>query len=61
MHPMLHMSTAFWYRYEPRRISGARYHLVATYSVSTGNAMIFYDDATVILGGVNGAGQPEVC
>lgn len=36
MHPILHISTAFEYRYEPSNISGALYHLVATYSVSTG-------------------------
>lgn len=30
MHPMLHMSTPFVYLLEPKRISGALYHLVAT-------------------------------
>ena len=36
MQPTDHMSTAFVYFLEPRRISGALYHLVATYSVITG-------------------------
>lgn len=36
MQPTLHMSTALVYFVEPNRISGALYHLVATYSVSTG-------------------------
>ena len=35
MHPTDHISTAFEYFVEPKRISGARYHLVATYSVKT--------------------------
>jgi len=34
--PILHISTALAYFVDPRRISGARYHLVATYSVLTG-------------------------
>ena len=44
MHPTLHMSTAFEYFYDPRRISGALYQRVATYSVSTGGSKykIFY-------------------
>lgn len=36
MQPMLHMSTALEYLWEPSRISGARYQRVATYSVRTG-------------------------
>jgi hypothetical protein len=36
MHPMLHISTPFVYVCEPSSISGALYHLVATYSVRTG-------------------------
>ena len=36
MHPTDHMSTALEYLVEPNKISGARYHLVATYSVRTG-------------------------
>lgn len=38
MHPTLHMSTALVYFVLPRRISGARYQRVATYSVRTGGA-----------------------
>lgn len=38
MQPTDHISTAFVYLEEPRRISGARYHLVATYSVMIGSA-----------------------
>jgi len=34
MQPTDHTSTAFEYFYEPNRISGALYHLVATYSVN---------------------------
>jgi hypothetical protein len=30
MQPTAHISTPFVYRVEPKRISGARYHLVAT-------------------------------
>ena len=36
MQPTDHISTALVYFLEPRRISGALYHLVATYSVRTG-------------------------
>lgn len=36
MQPTDHMSTALEYLVEPSRISGALYHLVATYSVKTG-------------------------
>ena len=35
MQPTDHMSTAFEYLVDPSKISGALYHLVATYSVST--------------------------
>lgn len=35
MHPTDHISTAFEYFVEPKRISGALYHLVATYYVKT--------------------------
>ena len=38
MHPILHISTAFEYFALPNRISGALYHLVATYSVFTGSS-----------------------
>jgi len=38
MHPTLHISTAFVYFVLPSKISGALYHLVATYSVKTGGA-----------------------
>lgn len=34
--PIDHMSTAFEYFVDPNSISGALYHLVATYSVKTG-------------------------
>lgn len=37
MQPTDHISTAFVYLLEPSRISGARYHLVATYSVMIGS------------------------
>jgi len=40
MHPMLHISTPLVYVCEPSRISGARYHLVATYSVRTGGGAL---------------------
>ena len=36
MTPVLHISTALVYLVDPNSISGALYHLVATYSVSTG-------------------------
>ncbi len=36
MHPTDHISTAFVYFVLPNKISGARNHLVATYSVKTG-------------------------
>ncbi len=36
MHPTDHISTALEYFVEPSKISGARYHLVATYSVKIG-------------------------
>jgi hypothetical protein len=36
MQPTDHISTALEYLVEPSRIYGALYHLVATYSVSTG-------------------------
>lgn len=35
--PTDHISTALEYLVEPNNISGARYHLVATYSVKTGS------------------------
>lgn len=35
-HPKLHISIAFEYFLEPNKISGARYHLVAIYSVRIG-------------------------
>jgi len=35
MQPTDHMSTALEYLVDPSKISGARYHLVATYSVNT--------------------------
>jgi hypothetical protein len=35
MQPTDHMSTALEYLVDPNSIYGARYHLVATYSVST--------------------------
>jgi hypothetical protein len=41
MQPTDHISTALEYFVEPRRISGARYHLVATYSVSTCSEVYF--------------------
>jgi hypothetical protein len=37
MHPTDHMSTALVYFDDPKRISGALYHLVATYSVIIGS------------------------
>ena len=36
MHPTDQISTAFVYFYDPNKISGALYHLVATYSVNIG-------------------------
>jgi len=36
MHPTDHISTDLAYFVDPRRISGALYHLVATYSVKIG-------------------------
>ena len=36
MQPTDHISTALVYLVEPNNISGALYHLVATYSVRTG-------------------------
>lgn len=36
MQPTDHISTAFEYFVDPSKISGARYHLVATYSVNMG-------------------------
>ena len=36
MHPIDHISTAFVYLVDPNNISGALYHLVATYSVMKG-------------------------
>ncbi len=41
MHPTDHMSTAFEYLVEPNKIYGARYHLVATYSVKLGSPTSF--------------------
>lgn len=37
IHPTDHISTALEYLVDPNKISGARYHLVATYSVRTGS------------------------
>ena len=42
MQPTDHISTAFEYLVEPRSISGARYHLVATYSVKTGSTPFYF-------------------
>jgi hypothetical protein len=36
MHPTDHISTALVYFVDPKRISGALYHLVATYYVKIG-------------------------
>jgi len=36
--PTDHISTALVYFVDPNKISGALYHLVATYSVKTGGA-----------------------
>ena len=41
MQPTDHMSTAFEYLVDPSRIYGARYHLVATYSVKLGSPTSF--------------------
>lgn len=41
MHPTDHISTAFEYFVEPSKIYGARYHLVATYSVKTGSTPFY--------------------
>jgi len=41
IHPTLHISTAFEYFFDPNRISGALYHLVATYSVRIGKQSSF--------------------
>ena len=41
MHPTDHISTAFEYFVDPKRIYGALYHLVATYSVKTGSPCYF--------------------
>jgi hypothetical protein len=39
MHPTDHISTALEYLVDPSKISGALYHLVATYSVRTCSAI----------------------
>ncbi len=41
MQPTDHISTAFEYLVEPSSISGALYHLVATYSVNTGSTPFY--------------------
>ncbi len=43
MQPMLHMSTPLVYVWDPKSISGALYHLVATYSVRIGKEPFYYD------------------
>lgn len=45
MHPIDHISTALVYLLDPSRISGALYHLVATYSVIMGSATDWLTDA----------------
>lgn len=46
MHPTDQISTYFVYFFEPSKISGALYHLVATYSVIIGasskNLLVFF-------------------
>lgn len=46
MQPTDHISTAFVYLDEPNKIYGARYHLVATYSVIIGYETDWLMDAT---------------
>lgn len=43
-----HISTAFVYYVEPSKISGALYHLVATYSVNTGISPSFTSNAKLL-------------
>jgi hypothetical protein len=42
MHPKLHISTPVVYFYDPNKISGARYHRVATYSVKIGSSSLSF-------------------
>lgn len=48
MQPTDHISTALLYFELPKRISGARYHLVATYYVKTADYPLFYELATLL-------------
>ena len=41
MHPKLQTSAGFEYFFEPSKISGARYHLVAMYSVKSGGKLSY--------------------
>jgi hypothetical protein len=43
MQPIDHISTAFVYFVLPNNISGALYHLVATYSVKTGGEPFYFN------------------
>lgn len=43
MHPTDHISTALVYLEDPSSISGARYHLVATYSVRMGSPLMLHE------------------
>jgi len=45
MQPMDHMSTALVYLLDPKSISGALYHLVATYYVMIGSVTDWFIDA----------------
>ena len=40
---MDHTSTAFVYFLDPNKISGALYHLVATYSVKIGSSLYIFN------------------
>jgi len=49
MHPTDHISTALLYYVLPNNISGALYHLVATYSVNTGAEPIKFEEVDQII------------
>ena len=49
MHPIDHISTALVYLVDPNKISGALYHLVATYSVIIGMLPSSSESATDLI------------
>lgn len=46
--------------WEPRRISGARYQRVATYSVMMGISRIKFEHTILVFGGSHGTREAEV-